>query len=89
MSPKEHAALQEIVEELVAKNHICPSFSLCKILALLVLKKDRSWQMCVDSKAINKITICYSFPILPIEDLFDKLHGSHVFSRFDLRNSYR
>ncbi|MCO5553582.1 hypothetical protein L7F22_007105 [Adiantum nelumboides] len=55
---------------------------------LLVQKKDGTYRMCVDYRALNRINIKNRFPVPRVEDLFDKLQGSTYFSRIDLKSGY-
>lgn len=88
MSPKEHEELRQQVNKLLSKGLVQPSSSPCAVSALLVLKKDETFRMWIDSRAVNKITIHYRFPIMRIDDLFDQLSGSTIYSKIDLWSGY-
>ena len=88
MSPTDHAELKRQVEELMAKGSIRDSKSPCVVPALLAPKKDDTWRMCIDSRAINKIIVKYRFLILLLDDLLDMMSGATIFSKIDLCSGY-
>ncbi|GJR15667.1 putative reverse transcriptase domain-containing protein [Tanacetum coccineum] len=88
LAPSEMKELSEQLQELSDKGFISPSSSLWGALVLFVKKKDGSFRMCIDYRELNKLTVKNRYPLPRIDDLFDQLQGSSIYSKIDLRSGY-
>ncbi|GJS77373.1 putative reverse transcriptase domain-containing protein [Tanacetum coccineum] len=88
LAPSKMKELSEQLQELSDKGFIRPSSSPWGAPVLFVKKKDESFWMCIDYRELNKLTMKNRYPLLRIDDLFDQLQGSSVYSKIDLRSGY-
>ncbi|GJY36989.1 putative reverse transcriptase domain-containing protein [Tanacetum coccineum] len=88
LAPSEMKELSEQLQELSDKGFIRPSSSPWGAPVLFVKKKDGSFWMCIDYRELNKLTVKNRYPLPRIDDLFDQLQGSSVYSKIDLRSGY-
>jgi hypothetical protein len=88
MTTPELAELKEHIKELLEKGFIHPSSSPWGAPMIFVPKKDGTHMLCVDYRALNKVTIKNKYPLPRIDDLFNQLRGACVFSKIDLRSGY-
>jgi Reverse transcriptase (RNA-dependent DNA polymerase)/RNase H-like domain found in reverse transcriptase/Integrase zinc binding domain/Chromo (CHRromatin Organisation MOdifier) domain/gag-polyprotein putative aspartyl protease len=87
-SPVENEEIQIQIKDLLEKKLIQPSYSPYGAPVLFANKKDGTLRMCIDYRALNKLTVKNKYPIPRIDDLLDKLHGAKVFSSLDLLAGY-
>ncbi|GKA98129.1 putative reverse transcriptase domain-containing protein [Tanacetum coccineum] len=77
LAPSEMKELSDQLQDLSDKGFIRPSSSPWGAPILFVKKKDGLFQMCIDYRELNKLTMKNRYPLLRIDDLFDQLQGSN------------
>ena len=77
-----------LIQELIQKGHIWPSFSPYVSPIILVQNKDGAWRICIQYRVLNKITIKNKYPIRQINDHLDHHKGTIYFSKIDLYSWY-
>jgi hypothetical protein len=87
-NPEETKEIQRRFQELLDRGYVRKSLSPLTVPVLLVPKKDGTWRICVDCRAINNITIRYRHPIPRFNDTLDELSGAIIFTKIDLRSGY-
>lgn len=88
LSYRELNELKKQIDDLLKRGYIRPSKSPFGAPILFVSKKDGTLRMCIDYRALNKITIKNRYPLPRTDDLLDQLHGAKLFSKLDLRSGY-
>ena len=88
MSLVEMTEIKKQVQGLLDQGVIRPNSSPCGSLIMMVPKKDGTWRMCVDYRALNKITVKNRYPLPCIDDLLDQLKNVVYFTKLDLRSGY-
>nr|GFD50427.1 putative reverse transcriptase domain-containing protein [Tanacetum cinerariifolium] len=84
LAPYEMKELSDQLQELSDKGFIRLSSSPWGAPVLFVKKKDGSFRMCIDYRELNKLTVKNRYPLPRIDDLFDQLQGSSIYSKIDL-----
>nr|GEX42663.1 putative reverse transcriptase domain-containing protein [Tanacetum cinerariifolium] len=87
-APSEMKELSDQLQELFDEGFIRPSSSPWGAPVLFVKKKDGSFRMCIDYRELNKLIVKNRYPLPRIDDLFDQLQGSSIYSKIDLRSGY-
>ncbi|XP_034683225.1 uncharacterized protein LOC117912645 [Vitis riparia] len=85
---KKESELEELrrqLKELLDAGFIQPSKAPYGASVLFQKKHDGSLQMCIDYRALNKVTVKNKYPIPLIVDLFDQLGRVKYFTKLDLR----
>jgi len=78
MSPSELQSLREFLDEHLNIGFIRPSHSAYGAPILFIRKKDGSLQLCVDFRALNKITNKDRYPLPLLTDLLDAPQKARV-----------
>jgi hypothetical protein len=88
LTSQENEEVKNQFKDLMDKGLIREILSPCDVPTVLSPKKDVGWRICIDSSAINKITIRYRFPLSRMDDLMDSLSGANFVSKIDLKSGY-
>ncbi|GKD20239.1 hypothetical protein Tco_1221942, partial [Tanacetum coccineum] len=88
LDPSKMQELSNQLQELADRGFIRPSTSPWGAPALFVKKKDESFRMCIDYQELNKLTLKNHYALPRIDDLFDQLQGSSVYSKINLISGY-
>lgn len=88
LSHQEKLKVREIIRDLKDKGIIRESQSQYSSPIILVKKKDGSDRMCVDYRALNRLTVRDRYPMPLIDDHIDRLGKFHYFSSLDMATGF-
>src|SRR5204863_4813337 len=88
LSETELQVLREYIDENLRKGFIRPSTSPFGSPVLFVKKPDGSLRLCIDYRALNRITIKNRYLLPLISELLDRLKGAKFFTKLDVREAF-
>jgi Reverse transcriptase (RNA-dependent DNA polymerase) len=88
LSEKELQVLREYINENLKKGYIRPSISLARYPVLFVPKSNGKLRMCVDYRQLNTITVKNRYTLSLIHEMQDRIKGSKIFTKIDIREGY-
>ena len=88
LSQPELETLRKYIDEHLQRGFLRPSHSPCSAPILFAKKADGSLRLCVDYRALNKVTIKTRYPLPLIAELLDRLRHAKYFTKFDVRDGY-
>jgi hypothetical protein len=88
LSPAEMDELEKLLSLLLEKGLVRPSVSPSGAPVLFAPKKDGGLRMCLDYRALHKLTIKNKSHIPRIGEIFDRLQDAHYFKSLDLRSEF-
>nr|GEU99427.1 putative reverse transcriptase domain-containing protein [Tanacetum cinerariifolium] len=83
-----HIPIKDETLIILDQGFIRPSTSPWGAPVLFVKNKYGSFRMCINDRELNKLTIKNRYPLSRIDNLFDQLQGSSIYSKIDLRLGY-
>lgn len=88
MSPAELTELKHQLKLLSEKKFIKPSKGPYGSPVLFAKKKDGSYRMCIDYRALNSLTKKNRYPLPQIDTILDAIQDAKYFSSLDLVSGY-
>jgi len=88
LSETELQVLKEYIEENLRKRFIRPSTSPFGAPVLFVKKPDGSLRLCINYRALNRMTIKNHYPLPLISELLDRMKGAKYFTKIDVRDAF-
>ena len=88
LAPAELKVLREYLEDSLSKGFIRESTSPAGLPILFVPKKDGTLRLCIDYRGLNDVTIKNCYPLSLINEIMDRVNGTKVFSKIDLKDAY-
>ena len=88
MTEQELWGLREWVDQEVEAGKIVESNLSAGVPILLVKKPDGSFRLCVDYRALNKVTVKNRYPLPLMRELRERLNKARIFTKLALKNGY-